>query len=121
VRLVALDSEQPTVVLVRVSEFYINYFVQGTLYKGDLLESTKSNKLQGSYRKFHLAHPIFIRPVALRRRNIRALQKIKFHTQKGRNFGDTIKGRLSSRTTSKSRFKVILGQHATKKGNFYTK
>ena len=54
--------------------------------------------------------------MALQRINIRDLQKQKIHTQKGRNFGDTIKGRLSSRTTSKSRFKVILGQHATKKG-----
>jgi hypothetical protein len=45
----------------------------------------------------------------------------KNHTQKGRDCGDTIKGILSSRTTSKSRFKVILGQHATKKGNLYTK
>ena len=54
--------------------------------------------------------------MALKRRNIRYLQKIKFHTQKGRNFGDTLKARLSRRTTSESRFKVILGQHATKKG-----
>jgi hypothetical protein len=79
------------------------------------------SKLWGSYCKFHLAHPIFIRPGALKRGNIKDLQKIKTHTQKGQNFGDTIKGRLSSRTTSKSRFKVILGQHATKKGNFYSK
>jgi hypothetical protein len=85
------------------------------------MERPKINKLWGSYHKFYLAHPILIRPMALQRRNIRELQKIKFHTQKGRNFGDTIKERLSSRTTSKSRFKVILGQHATRKGNFYTK
>jgi hypothetical protein len=63
-----------------------------------------------------LEHPLFIRHVALKRRNITDLQNIKVHSQKERNFGDTIKGRLSSRTTSKSRFKVILGQHATKKG-----
>jgi hypothetical protein len=55
------------------------------------MERQKISKLWGSYRKFHLAHPIFIRVVALKRRNIRELQKIKFHTQKGRNFGDTIK------------------------------
>jgi hypothetical protein len=85
------------------------------------MERPKINKLWGSYHKFHLAHPIFIRPMALKRRNIKDLQKIKFHTQKGQSFVDTIKGILSSRTTSKSRFKVILGQHATKKGNFYTK
>jgi hypothetical protein len=43
--------------------------------------------------------------VALQRRNIRELHKRKFHTQKGRNLGDTTEERLSSRTTSKSRFK----------------
>jgi hypothetical protein len=75
----------------------------------------------GSYYKFYLAHPILIRPVALQRRNITELQNVKFHTQNGLNFGDRIKKRLPSRTTSKSRFKGILGQHATKKGNFYTK
>jgi hypothetical protein len=30
-----------------------------------------------------LAHLILIRPMALQRRNIRKLHKIKFHTQKG--------------------------------------
>jgi hypothetical protein len=43
--------------------------------------------------------------VAFQRRNIRELQKIKFHTQKGQNFGDTLEEILSSITTSKSRFK----------------
>jgi hypothetical protein len=52
-----------------------------------------------------LAHPILIRPVALKRRNIREIHKIKFHTQKGQKLGDTIEEILSSRTTSKSRFK----------------
>jgi hypothetical protein len=52
-----------------------------------------------------LAHPILIRPVALQRRNIRELHKRKFHTQKGRNLGDTTEAILSSKTTSKSRFK----------------
>jgi hypothetical protein len=90
---------------VLVSKFYINYFVWGTLYKGDLLERPKIGKLWGSYRKFHLAHPILIRPVALQRRNIRELHKRKFHTQKGRNLGDTTEYIFSSKTTSKSRFK----------------
>jgi hypothetical protein len=66
---------------------------------------TKISKLWGSYCKFHLEHPILIRLVALQRRNIRKIQKIKFHTQKGRKFGDTTEERLSSRTSSKSRFK----------------
>jgi hypothetical protein len=52
-----------------------------------------------------LEHPILIKPVALQRRNIRELQKIIFHTQKGKNFGDTAEERLSNGTTSKSRFK----------------
>jgi hypothetical protein len=52
-----------------------------------------------------LAHPILIRPVALQRRNIREIHKRKFHTQKGQKLGDTIEEILSSRTTSKSRFK----------------
>jgi hypothetical protein len=61
--------------------------------------------LWGSYRKFHLAHPILIKPVALQRRNIRKIHKRMFHTQKGQKLGDTIEEILSSRTTSKSRFK----------------
>jgi hypothetical protein len=69
------------------------------------MKRPKINKLWGSYCKFHLAHPILIRPVELQRRNIIELQKIKFHTQKGRNFGDIVEERLSSRTISKSRFK----------------
>jgi hypothetical protein len=43
--------------------------------------------------------------MALQRKNIRELHKRKFHTQKGRNLGDTIEEILSSKTTSKSRFK----------------
>jgi hypothetical protein len=43
--------------------------------------------------------------MALERRNIKEIHKINFHTQKGRNLGDTTKEILSSRTTSKSRFK----------------
>jgi hypothetical protein len=85
------------------------------------LERPKISKLWGSYHKFYLAHPILIRPMALQRRNIREIQKIRSHTHKGENFGDTIKEILPIKTTSKSRFEVILGQHATKKGNFYTK
>jgi hypothetical protein len=68
------------------------------------LERPKINKLWGSYCKFHLEHPILIRPVALQRRNIRELHKIKFHAHKGQNMGDTIEEILSSRTSSKSRF-----------------
>jgi hypothetical protein len=52
-----------------------------------------------------LAHPILIKPVALQRRNIKEIHKRKFHTQKGWNLGDTIEEILSSRTTSKSKFK----------------
>jgi hypothetical protein len=69
------------------------------------MERPKIGKLWGSYRKFHLAHPILIRPVALQRRNIREIHKRKFHTQKGQKLGDTTEEILSSRTTSKSRFK----------------
>jgi len=61
--------------------------------------------LWGSYHKFQLAHPILTRPVALQRRNIKELQKIKFDTQKGQKFGYTVEEILSRRTTSKSRFK----------------
>jgi hypothetical protein len=52
-----------------------------------------------------LAHPILIRPVALQRKNIIEIHKRKFHTQKGQKLGDTTEAILSSRTTSKSRFK----------------
>jgi hypothetical protein len=60
------------------------------------MERPKIINMWGSYHKFYLAHPILIRPVTLQRRNIKELHKKKFHTQKGRNFGDTIKERLSS-------------------------
>ena len=103
--LVSLDSGQSVVFLVWVSEFYINYFVRGMLYKWDLLEIPKISKLWGSYHKFHLAHPILIRPVALQRSNIKEILKIKFHTQKGQKLGATTEEILSSRPTSKSRFK----------------
>jgi hypothetical protein len=83
VRLVALDSGQSLVFLVQVSESNIRYCDLGMLYKYALLEGKKISKLWGSYHNFHLAHPILIRPVALQRRNIRELQKINFHTQKG--------------------------------------
>jgi hypothetical protein len=43
--------------------------------------------------------------MALQIINIKELQKINFHIQKGLNFGDTVEERLSSRTTSKARFK----------------
>jgi hypothetical protein len=46
-----------------------------------------------------------MRPMALQRRNIRELHRRNFHTQKGQNLGDTTEEILSSRTTSKSRFK----------------
>jgi hypothetical protein len=69
------------------------------------MERPKISKLWGSYRKFHLAHPILIRPVELKRRHIREIHKIKFHTQKVQKLGDTTEEILSSRTTSKSRFK----------------
>ena len=42
--LVALDHGQSVLFWVQVSEFYINYFVRGTLYKGDLLERPKNSK-----------------------------------------------------------------------------
>jgi hypothetical protein len=45
VGLVALDLGQSVVLWVRVSEFDINYFVRGILYKGDLLERPKIGKL----------------------------------------------------------------------------
>jgi hypothetical protein len=80
----------------------------------------KNHQVVGSYLKFHLAHPIFIKPVALKRSSIRDLEKKSSYLE-GTHFGDTIKGILSRRTTSKSRFKVILGQHATKKLNLYTR
>jgi hypothetical protein len=67
------------------------------------LERPKINKLWGSHHKFHLAHPILIRPVELKRRHIKEIHKINFHTQKVQKFGDTIEEILSSRTTSKSR------------------
>jgi hypothetical protein len=43
--------------------------------------------------------------MALQRRNIIEIHKRNFHTQKGQKLGDTTEEILSSRTTSKSRFK----------------
>jgi hypothetical protein len=43
------------------------------LYKYALLERPKISKEWGSHHNFHLAHPILIRPVALKRGHIREL------------------------------------------------
>jgi hypothetical protein len=74
VRLVALEKGQPVVFLVQFSESDIKYCAHGTLYKFALLERPKISKVWGSYHNFHLAHPILIRPVALKREHIRGLQ-----------------------------------------------
>jgi hypothetical protein len=51
------------------------------------LERPKFSKLWGSYCKFHLAHPILIRPVALQRRNIKEIHKRKFLYPEGLKLG----------------------------------
>jgi hypothetical protein len=65
-----LDSGQSVVFLVQVLESNIRYCVIGTLYKYTLLEGKTISKVWGSYHKFHLAHPIFTRPMELQRRRI---------------------------------------------------
>jgi hypothetical protein len=57
----------------------------------------------------------------LQRRNIRELHKRKFHTQKGRNLGDTTEENCLAEPPQNQGSKVILGQNAAQKGNFYTK
>jgi hypothetical protein len=105
VRPVALDSGKYLVFLVRVSEF-ISIILCRAHYRSEISwKGQKPDKLWRSYHKFHLAHPILIRTMEFQRRNIGELQKGKFHTQKGRNFGDIAEERLSRRTMSKSRFK----------------
>jgi hypothetical protein len=74
VRIVVLESGQSVLFLVPVLESNIIYCSLGTLYRYTLLEGPKINKVWRSYHKFHLAHPIFIRPVELQRRCIRELQ-----------------------------------------------
>jgi hypothetical protein len=91
------------------------------LYKGGILERPKINKLWGSYRKFHLAHPILIRPVALQRRNIRELQKKICIPRRDETLAIQQKKDCLAKPPQNQGLKVILGQHATKKGNFYTK
>jgi hypothetical protein len=86
VRLVVLDSEQSVVFLLQVSESNIRYCALGMLYKYVLLEGTKINKVWGSYHNFHLAHSILIRTMALQRRHIREINKIKKSYPKGPKF-----------------------------------
>jgi hypothetical protein len=59
--------------------------------------------------------------MALQRRNIRELTKRKFHTQKGRKVGDRTDKYYPAEPPQNQDSKVIFGQHATKKGTFYTK
>jgi hypothetical protein len=75
---VSLDSGKLVVSLVQFSESNIIYCDLGMLYKEALLERKKFSKVWGSYRNFHLAHPILIRLVALQRRPIKELQKYFF-------------------------------------------
>jgi hypothetical protein len=121
VRLVALDSGQSVVFLVQVSESNIIYCALGTLYKYALLEGTKISKVWGSYHNFHLAHPILIRPMALQRRHIRELQNKIFRPRRAEILEIQQKKDHLAEPPPNQGLKVILGQHATKKGNFYTK
>jgi hypothetical protein len=77
--------------------------------------------LWGSYHKFHFEHPILIRPVELQRRNIRELQKKKFIPRRAEILEIQKKKDHLAKPPQNQGLKVILGQHATKKGNFYTK
>ena len=59
--------------MVQVSESNIIYCDLGTLYKYALLEGTKINNMWGSYHNFHLAHPILIKPMELKKERIKGL------------------------------------------------
>jgi hypothetical protein len=64
------------------------------LYKFSLLERPKINKVWGSYPNFHLAHPILVRPMALKRGHIRVLQA-KISDSEGMKFQKYIRRKVS--------------------------
>jgi hypothetical protein len=121
VRVIVLESGKPVVLLVQVSESNLIYWALGMLYKYSLLEGTKIRKVLGSYHKFQLAHPIFIRPMALQRISIRELQKEIFRPIRAKIFEIQQNKYHIAEPPRNQGLKVILDQCATKKGNFYTK
>jgi hypothetical protein len=121
VRQVALDNGKYVVFLVQVPKSNIIYCSLGMIYKYALLEGTKITKVWGSYHNFHLGHPILIRPVELERIFIRELQNEIFRPIRAEIL-EIQKNKYSLEKPPQNQgLKMILGQHATKKGNFYTK
>jgi hypothetical protein len=91
------------------------------LYKYTLLEGKKISKVWGIYHNFHLEHIILIRPVALQRRNIKEIQNKISRPRRVKILEiQQNKDRLEEPPQNQG-LKVILGEHATKKGNLYTK
>ena len=86
------------------------------LYKWDLLERPKISKLWGIHHKFHLAHPILIRPMELERGNIIELQKKEsFIPRRAKTWEIQQKKDCLAEPPQNQGLKVILGQHATQK------
>ena len=61
-----MNGAEDIVFMVQFLEFYISYFARDTLYK--------ISKVWGIYHRFHLTHPILIKPMTLPRVNFGVLQ-----------------------------------------------
>jgi hypothetical protein len=113
VRLVSFERGQFIFFWVQFLESDIKYWTCGIMYKFALSESPKISKVWESYPNFHLAHPILVKPVELKRRYFIVLQALisdpkgpKFYKYIRRKVGQ--KDRLQIRVSKVHLFKTII-------------